>query len=121
MKQVSTPRIKGADVLPVRMAVYVPSTKYDKDISPEQFQRRINQTVRFLNMFGGSTRNKETGSWNDAGNQINEKVVIVESFAKIKDYHKAKKKLISWLKAKRKEWKQKALSFEFEDDLIIVK
>lgn len=120
MSKFSSPRIAGAEVLQVRMAIYVPSTIYDKKIPQEQFKNRVNQTVKFLNMFGGTTKYRETGSWIDDNKTINEKIVVVESFAKIKDYNKAKKQIVKWLKSKRKSWKQKKLSFEFEDDLILV-
>jgi hypothetical protein len=121
MNKFSSPKIAGAEILPVRMAIDVPSTIKDRKISDTQFQRRINQTVKFLNVFGGSTREKGTGSWNSGQKVIDEQVMIVESFAKIRDYNKAKKEIVKWLKKKRKEWGQLALSFEFEDDLILVK
>jgi hypothetical protein len=121
MSKFVSPKIAGAEILPVKMAIYVPSTIKDRSISQEQWQKRIQQTVKFLNIFGGSTRERGTGSWNSGQKVIDEQVMIVESFAKVKDYNKAKKSIVRWLKSKKKEWGQIALSFEFEDDLILVK
>jgi hypothetical protein len=124
-QQFQFPRVKKdeVDVSPIQMAVYVPSSNFDKKISDAEFQKRIKETYSFLNRaFGGTTRVRGIGSWYNDGNKlVNEKVAIVETFAKIKDYKQAQNKLKAWLKQKRKEWKQWALSFEFENDLYFIK
>lgn len=117
----SRPASDGITYNPVQMAIYVPSTDFSKQIPPARYKARIADAVKFLNnTFGGSTRERGTGSWEDNGKTISEEVTIVETFASVKDYNTAKEKLIKWLKAKKASWKQYVLSFEFENDLGFV-
>ena len=54
MSKFVSPKIAGAEILPVKMAIYVPSTIKDRSISQEQWQKRIQQTVKFLNIIDSS-------------------------------------------------------------------
>lgn len=124
MSGITFPRVKKGKISKnsVQMAVYVPSTEFENSISKEKIGRRVTETVNFLNRtFGGSTRVKGTGSWEDNGKTINEEVTIVETYATVSDYKKAQNKLKSWLRSKKSAWKQYVLSFEFENDLYFVK
>lgn len=117
------PRTKKGQIsrLPVQMAVYVPSTIKEKRISSSQWRARVNETVRFLNRaFGGTTRVRGIGSWEENKKTINEPVYVVESFAKVRDYTQTQLKLKRWLRIRRRKWKQYVLSFEFENDLYMV-
>jgi len=123
MTRYSFPRVKKDEIerLPIQMAVYVPSTEFEKPITSSKWNTRVRQTVNFLNRaFGGTTRVEGIGSWEDNGKTINERVYIVESFATSKDYRRDQLKLKSWLRTKRRAWKQYQLSFEWENDLFLI-
>lgn len=121
--KVGFPKKKKA-LYDVHVAIYVPSTKYDKVISSAQLKGRVKATTRFLNaLFGGSTHYNATGTWTDVkhGNKIiKEKIIKVDCFATAKDYRKAQIKLQNWIRKKRVQWKQEALSFEFEEELHFI-
>jgi len=106
------PMGKGFDT---RIVVYVPSTKYDKKVSKKEFQKRISDTTKFLgDEFGGVTVVSGSGSWHTDGKVIHEKVMKIESFSPFKKYKAEESKVRDFLKGKAKEWKQEALSFEYE-------
>lgn len=114
-------RTEGVAHHPIQVAVYVPSTNFEKPISSQQYKARIDETVSFLNRtFGGSTRVRGTGSWEDNGKTINEEVTIVETFAKADAYRKNHAKLKAWLKKKRTVWKQYVLTMEYENDAYFI-
>lgn len=109
------------DVRPIHIKILVPTTKIDKKISQTQITNRVKQTVNFLNTnFGGSTRISGTGSFRFKGKDIEEKVIIVESFAKPKEYAPVRAQITNWLRRKRREWKQISLAFEFEENLYFI-
>lgn len=107
----------------IHVAIYVPSTKnFTEPISELEFKARINEVVSFLNSsFGGTTKIRGVGSYNLDGKPVEEKVAIVDSYTKSKDYGKVDLKLKQFLKKKRKEWSQDSMGYEFEEELIFVK
>lgn len=112
---------KGTTELSVKTAIYVPSTKYDKKITPKQFAKRIIETRKFLSKtFGGSTSIQGTGSWLDKNKLIKEDVVIVESFTTKPLYLEHDKLLENFVKSKLDSWKQAAISVEYRGKLYII-
>jgi hypothetical protein len=100
-----------------RAVVYVPNTEIEKPIPRKQYYRRVKSTVDYLSkLFGGTTRVSGSGTWyDDKGNKIKDRVMMVESFSTPKDYKEKDELLEAWVKNKSKEWKQKGgVSFEFE-------
>lgn len=114
---------KGVFHLPVRTAVIVPSTtRKDKKISRADFQKRINETRRFLaKKNGGYTSVRARGGYvTKNGKLIKEDVAIVESFATKEAFSKNKAAVAAFLKAKGKSWGQESMGYEHEDDLYYV-
>lgn len=106
---------------PIHLAIYVPSTKnFTEPISSAEFKKRINGTKKFLNSLGGTTTIRGVGSYNLKGKIISEKVAIVESFAKEKDYNKLDLKLKTFINRKKREWGQDSIGYEFEENLIFI-
>lgn len=110
------------DALNIHIIIYVPSTKQaDKPITGAEMKRRISETRRFIrNQLGGSTTVSGTGDWKDSGQIFTEDVAKVESFTTAEDYDKADLKIKKWLTNKKREWGQKSLSYEFEEQLLFV-
>jgi hypothetical protein len=110
--------------LQVEAAVMVPSTRgANVPISDEDFQKRVRKTEHFFStLCGGFTsHDAEGGYWSDdKGKLIKEKVKRVGSFCPIKSWKANRGDLRDWLKAKKKEWGQEAIGFEFEGDLYFV-
>ena len=109
--------------LPIRVAIFVPSTEEDKKISASRFRKRIRDTRTFLDRtFGGSTRMKGVGSWESEkmSKIIDEDIVIVESFSTKPSYEKHETILRDFIQKKLKEWKQQAISVEYKDKLFII-
>ena len=110
-----------ADHLQVETKVLVPSTLHDKEISAKEFAARAKETEDFLSrIFGGYTAVEAKGGWVEKGKVIAEPVIEVVSFTKAKDYFANRQKLLTFLKAKKKEWKQNAVSVEIEGDLFLI-
>lgn len=110
------PRGKAMDT---RIVIYVPSTEHDKKISEKEFKKRIKDVSDFLTEeFGGVTVVSGVGSWKGDGKIIKEDVMKIESFSPFKKYLGEEGKICNFLKEKRKEWKQDALSFEYESPKV---
>ena len=109
--------------LPIKTAVFVPSTEIDKKVSPARFRKRIRETRNFLDRtFGGSTRMKGVGSWESSKSNkiIDEDVVIVESFSTKPNYLKNDQLLRDFIQKKLVSWKQQAISVEYKNKLYII-
>lgn len=118
---------KGTFPLPIETAVLVPSTSdKDKQISRTEFEKRTNDTERFLaETFGGFTQvDTEGGFVSDKGNTkgklITEKTNKVTAFATEEAYRKNQAKLKKWILSKKKDWKQESMGYEFEGDLFYI-
>ena len=106
--------------LPIETAVYVPSTKEkDKPISKKEYAKRVTQTRKKLsNMLGGYTSVKAVGGFTDEkGKVIEEPITKVTAFATKDAYNKNRKEYASFLKKKKKDWKQESIGMEYEGDL----
>jgi len=114
---------KGVFALEKRTAVIVPSTTTkDRKIPRKEFEKRVEETRRFLsNTNGGYTSLRAQGGYvaRDGG-LIKEPVVVVESYATEEDYIKNRSRVESWLKRKGAEWGQESVGYEYEDDLFYV-
>ena len=111
---------KGAVHLPIECVVYVPSTQgVDGKISPEEFQKRRDETARILvDLFGGCRETIVNGRYvDDAGEVVAEEVAAVTGFGEAEDYGARRQQFLEWLLAKKVEWGQEAIGFEFEGDL----
>ena len=119
-------KMSKADHFPVETAIIVPATEHTTRISDDEFEKRILETKKFLaNNFGGYSAIQETGGWFEKTKDnkkilIKEPVVKVVSFAKPKDYLSHRRKLRNFLIKKKKNWKQKAISYEQEGDLFFI-
>ena len=106
--------------LSVQVVSVVPSTKFDKNISDQEFKKRIDAEKKwFSNNFGGDTSIKSVGSYVMDNKLIKERVVIVESSMSKETYMKSRSKLASHFKAKRKQWKQDSIIFKVEGHAFI--
>jgi len=108
--------------LPVSMAVYVPSTRFDKKVSEKEFNARIKETEKMLStFFGGATRLRGRGSYVEKEELIQEEVAVVECFATAAAWRKNKARLRRWLLKKQREWQQYSIGFELEGDMTLVR
>jgi hypothetical protein len=111
---------KGVINLPLECVVYVPSTQgVDGRISDEEFRARRDETARLLVMlFGGCRESIVNGRFvDDAGKVVVEEVAAVTRFGEAEDYSTKRQQFLEWLLAKKAEWGQEAIGFEFEGDL----
>ena len=107
----------------IHAVIYVPSTKaFSKPITGREFKKRIFETANFMNRtFGGTTKIRGIGSYNMNDKIINEKIVKVETFAKVKDYQRADLKIKEFIQKKRRLWKQDSIGYEFEEEMYFIK
>lgn len=107
----------------IHIVIYVPSTKqFSKPVTGREFKKRIRETAKFLNRtFGGTTRISGIGSYTLNEKIIDERVVKVETFTKVKDYHKADLKVKKFIQQKRRSWGQDSIGYEFEETMHFVK
>jgi hypothetical protein len=111
---------KGAVHLPLECVVYVPSTTgVDERISDEEFRARRDETARMLvSLFGGCRESIVNGRYvDDAGEVVLEEVAAVTGFGEAEDYSSKRQQFLDWLLAKKQEWGQESIGFEFEGDL----
>ena len=114
----------GFTALPIEQAVYVPSTnKQQKFIGIGAFDSRVNETRKKLHsLFGGSTSINAIWGFTDSyGRLIKEKVVKITSNSVVSGFKPKQRKLIMWLKSKKRLWGQEAIGYEVETDLFFIK
>ena len=120
---------KGKYYYPIEIAVLVPSTTPTKDkqgrdtqkfIGTKQFNRRVEETKRkLISLFGGHTTVRGKGGFysDELGKVISEKVAKVTSFAERDKHRKNKRRLLEWIKIKKRQWQQESIGIESEGDL----
>lgn len=112
--------------LPVETAVYVPSTKgIDRPIEPPEFKRRIRETQNFMaKTLGGYSQVQGTGGFTHGKGRdrrvVREDVAKVVSFGRPDDYANKVDKTVTWLKGRKKKWKQASMGYEVEGDLMYI-
>ena len=106
---------------PYEVKVYVPSTAIDKPVTEREFRKRITETQEFLStLFGGFTTLQAKGGYmSDVEGLITEPVVVVATWAGRQDYEKQLERLEDFLRAKRTDWQQEVIGFEFENDFFM--
>lgn len=109
----------GVVHLPIECVVYVPSTLFDKRISKREFQKRIKKTAEELvSMFGGCRETTVKGRYRDRrGEIIEEEIAVLTGYGQGDHYLDKREQFLDWLLAKKKEWQQESIGFEFEGDL----
>jgi hypothetical protein len=115
---------KEEGFFPIEQAIIVPSTKgVNRPVSKPEFKSRIKEVRNFLTgKFGGYTSVAGTGGFysDDLKRNVKEKVVIVTSFARKKDYKKHGKEVFPQLKKWDKAWGQYAMGYEFGGELMYI-
>lgn len=108
----------------VYIAIYVPSTQgINKRVPTKKFRKRIKQVVDFLRKeLGGTTRIAGIGNYysDELKKPVEEKIAKVESFTTVSNYYKADKRIRSFLKKKKKEWKQESIGYIYRNSLYFV-
>ncbi len=106
---------------PYEVKVYVPSTAIDKPVTEREFRKRITETQEFLStLFGGFTTLQAKGGYmSDVEGLITEPVVVVAAWASRQDYADRLDDLEEFLRAKRMDWQQEVIGFEFENDFFM--
>ena len=106
---------------PYEVKVYVPSTAIDEPVTEREFRRRILETQEFLStLFGGFTTLQAKGGYmSDMEGLITEPVVVVATWAGRQDYEERLEDLEAFLRAKRMDWEQEVIGFEFENDFFM--
>ncbi|MBI5300967.1 MAG: hypothetical protein HY868_02430 [Chloroflexi bacterium] len=114
-------KTKPRDVvhLPIECVVYVPSTLFDKRIPKRVFQKRIRKTAdELVRLFGGCRETMVRGHYMDRrGEIIEEDIAVLTGYGKGDHYLDKREQFLAWLLAKKKEWQQESIGFEFEGDL----
>lgn len=115
-------RVPKAFKLPIQTVTFVPSTtNKSQPITNAQFTKRVQRTRRFLSdTFGGYTSVRGVGGFVLKGKVIREKVVAVTAFSEMPTFKRNKKKWLSWVRARKKEWKQESMGIIIENDLFFV-
>lgn len=116
----------------IHIGIIVPSTVNiklkngeQKKIKPQKFKERIQETIRFLNRFGGTTTYSGKGSYtmSKTGKVVKEQVAVVETYAEIRAYRKYDIDVYNWLKrkCKKENWHQETIGFTFNGKFFMVK
>lgn len=114
------PLVNKSTSLPVQVGVVVPSTRFDKKISPEAFRKRVEQTAKdFSSRFGGDTAIRGKGDYTSDGKLIREDVVLIEASMTKNDYLKNKSDIEKFIVDKQKLWDQESIGYSFEGDFYI--
>ena len=101
------------------VAVYVPSTNYNKQVSVKQFNERTEQIAsKLCEMYGGATVEAVKGYYKaDNGELIAENINKVIAFY---EGDKKGEKLQSLLTIVKKAWQQESIAFEDNGALMFV-
>ncbi len=110
---------RGIVHFPLECVVYVPSTRGDDPITPEEFRARREETAALLvSLFGGCRESMSVGRYRSRdGDIVAEEVAVITGFGNAEDFGDKRRQFLEWLIDKRTEWEQEALGFEFEGDL----
>ncbi len=110
---------RGIVHFPLECVVYVPSTRGDQAISPEEFKARRDETATLLvSLFGGCRETIVMGRYRSKdGDIVAEEVAAITGFGGAADFGEKRRQFLDWLIDKRTAWEQEALGFEFEGDL----
>ncbi len=107
--------------LPVQVGIIVPSTELDKQITDQEFNKRIDSEKRFFDKkFGGDTSHKTVGSYILGKQLIKEKGEFIQSSMTRADYIKHKISMEKHFIKRRKQWKQDSLLIRIEGQDFIV-
>ena len=117
-------KLNESFVLPIEMAVYVPSTKgADESIDQNEFRNRVLETEKYLSeLFGGYSKVDVDGGYvSETKGLINEEVAKVVAFSKDENFLSNKlprliKRITMWCD----EWSQESIGFEIEGDLFYI-
>jgi len=104
------------------VVVYVPSTIRNSNVSPKEFQNRIDEVTSYLTrIFGGTTKITATGTYTGkSGKVTKERMSKIEIFTKPDEWEAKKDNLYKFLKLKKKAWKQEEMAVEYEEDMFWV-
>ena len=117
-------KLNASFVLPIEIAVYVPSTKgADEIIDQNEFRNRILETEKYVSdLFGGYSKVDIDGGYvSETKELIKEDVGKVVAFSQDKDFLSNKlprliKRITMWCD----EWTQESIGFELEGDLFYI-
>jgi hypothetical protein len=117
-------KLNESFVLPIEMAVYVPSTKgADETIDQNEFSNRILETEKYLSeLFGGFSKVDIDGGYvSETKGLIKENVAKVVAFSQDENFLSNKlprlvKRITMWCD----EWTQESIGFEIEGDLFYI-
>lgn len=117
-------KLNESFVLPIEMAVYVPSTKgADESIDQNEFRNRVLETEKYLSeLFGGYSKVDVDGGYvSETKGLINEDVAKVVAFSQDENFLSNKlprliKRITMWCD----EWSQESIGFEIEGDLFYI-
>lgn len=117
-------KLNESFVLPIEMAVYVPSTKgADEIIEQNEFRNRVFETEKYLaELFGGFSKVDINGGYvSQEKGLIQEDVAKVVAFSQDADFLSNKlprliKRITMWCD----EWTQESIGFEIEGDLFYI-
>jgi hypothetical protein len=117
-------KLNESFVLPIELAVYVPSTKgADETIEQNEFRNRVLETEKYLSeLFGGYSKVDIDGGYvSETKGLINEDVAKVVAFSQDENFLSNKlprliKRITMWCD----EWTQESIGFEIEGDLFYI-
>lgn len=127
-RSVKAPLENKSTKLKYQLAIYVPSTDFEKTTTSPIYQKRVKTTEKFLSSnFDGDTSIRAKGGYifddpkdkKNFGKLGTEKVTIVETSMTKADYLKNKPKIEKFIKEKKVTWKQESVMFTFEGDHYI--
>lgn len=114
--------------LPVQIGIVVPSTNYDKSISPKAFKKRVQSEKKYFSeLFGGNTALSSTGGYiaqekknkRTSHKLIEEEGTIVQASTTPEKYESHKRKIANHIKQKRKDWKQETIGYSVEGTFFV--
>jgi len=112
--------------LPIKQAIYVPSTHNIKEkLSNDELVKRVDEVSTYLaSLFGGYSVYDLTGGYvtrkMDENSIIKEHFVRVVSFATEQAFKDSQQKLFDQIALWAKQWSQETVGYEFEEDLYYI-
>lgn len=106
--------------LPVQVAVVVPSTDGDRQMSQDAFTTRVNNVQKWFDArFGGDTTIRGKGGYLADDELIEESVAIVEASMSVDTYKDRYHELGEFVAEKREDWGQDTVLYRIEDRVFI--
>jgi hypothetical protein len=121
-RYILAPPFKSANKLPVQVAIIVPRTKGNVNLSDEDFKKRSEQERNaMIKMFGADTSVNTLGSYFDENKKrVDEDGVMITSSTTVDNYNRMRTRFARHVENRQEQWVQETVFVRVEGQDFII-